>query len=65
MINWPEFAEPELQVGDLLIGVEEGDRRILDLGRQSQKVLKGDGAEAAEHEQRTVREVDDPERPEH
>ena len=57
-------AEPGLQVGLVLEGVEEGHVRVLDLGRQGQDLLKGDGAEGAEHEQRAMGEVDHAQRAE-
>ena len=64
MIVWPTSPNQSLQIGHFLEGVEEGDALVLDLGREGQELLKGDGAERAEHEQRAVGEVDDAERPE-
>src|SRR5690606_165503 len=59
-----EVAEPDLQVRDLLVRIEERDALVLHLPGDVEQLVQRDRAEGADHEQGAMREVHDAERAE-
>ncbi len=58
----PSLPEPCFQIGLFLIGRKGRNTFIPHLGGEGNQLLKGDGTKCAEHEQRAMGEVHNPER---